>query len=102
MEPIKDTTPFELKRLIELGRKGKLWRIVVMYNVHGCGETKLHDLKNLEITELMNFRENMFRYGFKIQIAPGHWKIICPMDVVEVDLYQQSAYFFDAPGPSSE
>lgn len=98
----KGYIPPELERLITLGKQGKLYRIVVIYNVHGHGETKIHDLKNLEIAELMNFRDNMFRYGFKVQIAPGHWKIICPMDIVEVDLYQQSAYFFDAPAPSSK
>jgi hypothetical protein len=65
--------------------------------VAGQNETKLMQKRNMEVRELMSFRENMFRYGFKVMVEPGHWKIICPMDVVEVDLYQQDAYFFEPP-----
>ena len=97
MEPTKESLSPELARLIELGKQKKLWSIVIRYNVVGGGETKLMSKRNLETIELMNFRELMFKYGFKVPIDPGHWKIICPMDIVEVDLYQQDAYFFEAP-----
>jgi hypothetical protein len=53
--------------------------------------------RNMEVKELMNFRELMFKYGFKVMIEPGHWKIICPIDIIEVDLYNQDHYFFDGP-----
>lgn len=91
--------PHELVRLIELGKQKKLYGIEIIYNVPSTGATKRMTKRNLETTELMNFRENMFKYGFKVMVAPGHWKIICPMDIVEVDLYQQDSYFFEAqPG----
>jgi hypothetical protein len=96
MAPIKQSLPPELERLIELGKQKKLYRLVILYNVRSYGETKVLDKPNMEVAELMNFRENMFVYGFKVMVAPGHWKIVCPMDVVEVDMYQQDSYFFHA------
>jgi hypothetical protein len=97
MAPIRDSTPAELQRLIDLGKQKKLWTIEVCYNVVGTSEAKMKRYRNLEVQELMTFRESMFKYGFKVGVEPGHWKIVCPIDIIEVDLYQQSAYFFDAP-----
>ena len=97
MEPTNQYIPHELKQLIELGKQKKLWALEVIYSVRGEGATKLKRMTNLTLNELMNFRENMFKYGFKIELEPGHWKIICPMDILEVDLYQQDAFFFDPP-----
>ncbi len=97
MAPIKESLPHELQKLIELGRQKKLFTLVIRYNVPDGNEPKLMTKRNLERLELMNFSENMFKYGFRVGVAPGHWKIICPMDIVEVDLYQQDAYFFEAP-----
>jgi hypothetical protein len=92
-----DTNPPELQRLIDLGKQKKLWTIDVLYRLTSANEAKRKMYRNLEVYELMRFREDMFKYGFKVGVEPGHWKIICPMDILEVDLYQQSAYFFDAP-----
>ncbi len=97
MEPTRESLSPELARLIELGKQKKLWSIVIRYTVYDSNEPRLMNKRNLEATELMNFRELMFRYGFKVEVEPGHWKIICPFDIVEVDLYQQDAYFFEAP-----
>lgn len=97
MAPIKESIPYELQQLIELGKQKKLWALEIRYNVPGEGVAKLMRKRNLTVKELMIFRESMFKYGFKVQIEPGHWKIICPMDIVEVDLYQQDHYFFDGP-----
>ncbi len=96
MAPLKSDISPELERLIALGKQKKLFSLVIRYNVAGS-EAKLMNKRNLERVELMNFSENMFKYGFRVMVAPGHWKIICPMDIVEVDLYQQDAYFFEPP-----
>ncbi len=96
MAPTNDYQ-YELQKLIELGKQKKLWAIEIRYNVSGGGESKLMRKRNLTVKELMIFRESMFKYGFKVQVDPGHWKIICPMDIVEVDLYNQDHYFFDGP-----
>lgn len=97
MALIKEYIPKELKQLIEMGKQKKLWALEIRYNVAGQGETKLMRKRNLTVQELMTFRESMFKYGFKVMVEPGHWKIICPMDIVEVDLYNQDHYFFDGP-----
>lgn len=102
MAPTNQPIPYELQRLIDLGKQKKLWALEIQYNVAKTGETKVMRKRNMEELELMNFRELMFRYGFKVMVAPGHWKIICPMDIVEVDLYRQDAYFFDAPAGLSK
>jgi len=86
-----------LQQLIELGKQKKLWALEIIYNVAGSNEPKLMRKRNLTSKELMTFRESMFKYGFSVQIDPGHWKIICPMDICEVDLYQQDEYLFDGP-----
>jgi hypothetical protein len=96
MAPIKQSLPPELERLIQLGKRKKLWALEIRYNVPN-GEAKLMHKRNMEVAELMSFRENMFKYGFKVMVAPDHWKIICPMDIVEVDLYKQDYYIFEAP-----
>lgn len=98
MAPINESPiPHELQMLIQLGKEKKLWSIEIIYNIAGEGATKRMLKRNMTARELMVFRESMFKYGFKVQIDPGHWKIICPMDIVEVDLYQQDHYFFDGP-----
>lgn len=80
---------------MELGRQKKLWSLEIMYNVHlptGGQETKIEWKRNLDTTELMKFREAMFRYGFSMPVTANHWKLVCPMDIISVDLYRQDAY----------
>lgn len=96
MAPTKQSLPPELERLIQLGKRKKLWSLEILYNFRN-GEAKLMHKRNMENEELMSFRENMFRYGFKVMVAPDHWKIVCPMDILEVDLHRQDYYIFEAP-----
>ena len=93
----RQSIPPELQRLIELGTRKKLWALEIHYSVPGSSEAKLMRKRNMEVGELMSFRELMFKYGFKVMVEPGHWKIICPIDIIEVDLYNQDHYFFDGP-----
>jgi hypothetical protein len=77
---------------MELGRQKKLWALEIMYNVPGENKTKIIWKRNMTGEELQKTREGMFRYGFEIPVEPGHWKIICPMDIVTVDCYRQDNY----------
>lgn len=92
----KQFIPAEVQQLMELGKEGKLWSLWVLYNVHNPAkpqnETRLWKLQNLVAAEVKKHRESMFRYGFTIPLESGHWKIICPMDIIEVDLFKQGGY----------
>jgi hypothetical protein len=83
----------ELKRqmLYELGAAGKLWALEVEYNLDN--ETKLIRWRNLPDAELQLRRESIFKVGIPLFIEPGHWRIICPMDIAKVDVYRQNGYF---------
>lgn len=83
--------PDELLSRIDAGAKKKLWAIDLLYNTR-TGETRPFRKRNLYSDELMKFRETMLRYGFTIEVEPGHWKLILPFDIVEVDLYRQDKY----------
>jgi hypothetical protein len=91
----KNYVPPELQVLIELGKAKKLWAIDAVYKIGG--ETKVVRKRNMTDAELMKFRESMFRYGFTHPVEAGHWKIVCPIDIVEVDMYRQDAYLPDLP-----
>lgn len=83
--------PPELQELFELGKAGRLWSIEIIYSLEGV--TKQVRKRNLPVEELMKFRETMFRYGLTHPVEPGHWKIVCPVDIFSVDVYKQSSYF---------
>ena len=79
--------------LIELGKQKKLWAVEVQYTAPGAQqERKIEIKRNLTAEELVKFREAIFRYGMQIPVKPQHWKIIVPMDILEVDIYQQDHY----------
>lgn len=88
----KQYIPPEVLRLMELGRQKKLWALEIRYNVPDKNETKIIWKRNMTGEQLQTVRENMFRLGFEIPVEPGHWKIICPMDIVTVDCYRQDNY----------
>lgn len=90
---IPANVPEDLRELYEMGAAGKLWTLVFEYAMDS--ERKLITLRNLTDTELMVKRTKMFQVGFTVQVGgeTGHWRIICPIDIVRVDLYRQSGYF---------
>lgn len=91
---IPDHIPAELRELWEMGAHGKLWTLEVVYTVDS--EQKILRWRNMTDDQLMARRSKMFMVGFSIPVAdgePGHWRIICPMDILRVDLYRQSGYF---------
>lgn len=85
-------------RLMQLGRDGKLWALEVVYSIRDKNEYKQMIKRNLTEEELLKTREAMFKYGLQIPVEPGHWKIICPIDILEVDLYKQKAYVMEPHG----
>lgn len=98
----KQYVPPEILALMQLGREGKLWAISIRYSVPGTNETKLMHRRNFTGEKLMTFRESMFRAGFTINIEPGHWKVICPVDIVEVDIFRQTCYMPENVMPVSK
>lgn len=88
----KTYIPPEVLQLMELGRQKKLWALEIVYTTPGENEVKRIWQRNLTGEKLMDFREKMFRYGFTVPVEPGHWKIVCPMDIQSVDLYRQDNY----------
>lgn len=92
MEPAKKQyTPPEVLERQELGRQGKLWTIEVIYNKDGT--SRILRKRNMTDVELMKFRQSMFSFGFTMPVEQGHWSIICPLDIVSVDLFKQASYF---------
>lgn len=91
----KPLMPPELQLLYDQGKAGKLWVMEIIYRVGA--EDKMLRKRNMTSGELMQFRLDIFRIGFITPIEPGHWRLICPMDIKQIDLYKQSGYFTDLP-----
>lgn len=83
--------PPEVLRLIELGKQKKLWAIEIWYNKPDEGKQVMWK-RNFTSNEAMTWRAKMFRYGIQYPKGPGHWGVICPMDILTVDLYRQNEY----------
>jgi len=83
----------ELQARVNLGKAGKLWRIEVMYKAGN--ETKRVCIQDRTGRELKDFRDNIFIAGLAVPIDPGHFKVISPFDILEVDLYKQQKYYGD-------
>ena len=80
---------------MQLGREGKLWSVEIMFNVPAKHETKTEYKRNMETSELMKFREALFKYGFSLPVKAGHWRLILPMDILQVDIFKQDAFVDD-------
>lgn len=83
----------QLQELLTAGMEGKLWAVSVMYKI--ANETKLYERRNLTGEQTMKLRNRMFQFGFEIMQEPGHWVIICPMDILEVHMFRQTSYIPD-------
>ena len=75
----------------ELGRKGRLWTIEVVYR--DGHQTRKSKLQNQTSNEIWKFRESIFKVGLMVPIDPRHWQIIPPYDFTLIDLYLQNKYF---------
>lgn len=81
----------ELQKRIDLGKAGKLWRLVVLYK--RGNETCRIEKRDRTGGEIKTLCEDIFVAGLTIPIDPGHYRIISPFDVLEVDAYKQDRFF---------
>jgi hypothetical protein len=76
-----------------LGKKGKLWNIEVLFNRKNVAEVCRVSLRNRTDAELMQFRKEIFSHGIMYALDPGHWLIVSPWDLVELNVWRQVNYF---------
>jgi hypothetical protein len=96
-------TPEETLRLEKLGKNRKLWTVDIIYS-HYSFEMPQNDTKhmvkgNMELPALQAFIEKIFRTGFTLPIDSDHWRVIKPLDILQVDIFRQSDYFPDRNTP---
>lgn len=86
----RELTPEDIKRM-ELGKAGKLWRIEVLYkNGNITQRVEIRDRTGKEVRE---FRELVYTAGLAVPIDPGHFKVVSPYDILEVDVWKQDRFF---------
>jgi len=78
--------------IIELMALGQhLYSIETIYR--WGAEEKVDRRRNVTEEELSKLRRNIFLGGLVFMVEPGHWKVICPIDILSMDIHQQSGYF---------
>ncbi len=80
-----------LNERIEAGKAGKLWKIDVLYEVGA--ETRHHYLENRYSTEVMEFREEVFKKGIMVIVSPGEWVIVPPWRIRDILVTRQPKYW---------
>ena len=86
----------ELKKLRELGTKGKLWHMVVWCNIIEVGkrnETCKWERSNLLWPELMDIRQTMFAAGLMFPTGPTSYILVAPGDIGITYIDRQSKFF---------
>lgn len=86
----RELTPEDIKRM-ELGKAGKLWRIEVLYK-HGNNTCRV-EIRDRTGKEVREFRELVYTAGLAVPIDPGHFKVVSPYDILEVDVWKQDRFF---------
>ena len=81
--------PSHIVELMTLGQH--LYSIEVVYR--WGSEEKIERRRNLTEAELGKFRRNVLIGGMAFMVEPGHWKVVCPIDILTIDMYQQNGYF---------
>lgn len=88
----------EIVELDRLAKEGKLWCIETYYNRNQ--ETCIMRYYNQTNDQVMRIREAVFRAGFIIPVkdksgqpVKGSYRVIPPMDIVDMILTQQTGYF---------
>lgn len=86
----KSYLPQYIIERMELGDKGKLWSIEIVYQI-GANRHRFWK-RNQSRDETMRWRESIFRFGITHPIGPREWKIVPPMDIVDFLCVQQEKY----------
>lgn len=80
--------------IIELMALGQhLYSVEVVYR--WGSENRIERRRNLTEEQMGKFRRNLLIGGLAFLVEPGHWKVICPIDILEFDIHQQSGYFHE-------
>ncbi len=83
--------PAHIAELIAMGQH--LYSVEIVYR--WGSEEKIERRRNLTEEELAKFRRNVLLGGMAFIVEPGHWKVVCPIDILAFDIYQQSGYFME-------
>lgn len=76
------------------GAAGKLFSIEVLFCAYNAKSVyRRHTIRNLTGGELMKWRENVFLSGMLLPQAPGHWTVIRPGDILQIDVWRQKTLF---------
>jgi len=89
MSSNKDITP-ELQDRIDLGKKGKLWRIEILYK--RGNEVCRIEKRDRTGAEVKTICEDLYIAGLTVPISPGHFRVVSPYDILEVDCYKQDKF----------
>jgi hypothetical protein len=81
----------ELQKRIDLGKAGKLWRIEVLYK--DGHETRRAELRDRTGREVREFRASVYLEGIALPVDPGHWRVVSPYDIIQIDVWKQARYF---------
>lgn len=90
-------SPDDQKRR-DYGKQGKLWSIVVIVK-HGMfqEETRRFTRCNLFSGEIMDLRKTFFTHGILMPVDPGHWIVILPWNILQIDIQRQKNFFANEP-----
>jgi hypothetical protein len=70
-----------------------LYSIEIVYR--WGAEEKIERRKNLTEEEMGKFRRNVLVGGMAFMVERGHWKVVCPIDILSIDIHEQSGYFHE-------
>jgi hypothetical protein len=81
----------DLANRLTLAKKKKLWAVEILYNTE-VASTGSHRIVNRTADEIMKIRTELFSAGVSVFIEPGHFRVIPPWRLLQVDLFVQDHY----------
>lgn len=89
----KTPVPLTVDQRKQLGREKKLWRMEILFEEHHQNQVCRYFIDNKTGTEIIEFREKMFSIGLMVMADPGHWVLIPPSAVIQVDIWKQDKFY---------
>lgn len=68
----------------------KYWRAEILYRSYGVNDVMRHSIPAMDGKTMEIFRTNLFSIGLAILVAPGHWWLVSPAEILKVDIYEVS------------
>jgi len=81
----------DLANRLTLAKKKKLWAVEILYNTEQSS-TGAHRIVNRTAEEVMKIRVELFSTGISVFIEPGHFRVVPPWRLLQVDLFVQDHY----------